>query len=50
MKVAVIMNSDNIMIRELPDDFDFSAGISAERITELAERGTAASSIFSLAH
>ncbi|QDS67711.1 hypothetical protein FKW77_005634 [Venturia effusa] len=46
-KMAVIFNNDNVMIRELPDDFDFSAGISTARITELADFGVTASSVFS---
>lgn len=38
------------MIRELPGDFNFSAGISAAKITELASHGVEASSVFSLSH
>ncbi|RDI89863.1 hypothetical protein Vi05172_g195 [Venturia inaequalis] len=49
-KVAVIFDNNNVMIRELPSDFNFSAGISAAKITELASHGVEASSVFSLSH
>lgn len=53
LKVAVILHDDNIVVQELPADFDLNnASIAAQQIFKMCDdsRTTVANSVFRLAH